>query len=193
MDRESEVAGNNGKQNIAAMTIRMVFVSIICAAALAVQGYAQDAATVAQAAVDARFAAMKGCLPMPVGNGTIASRFGRYPNRLAPKVIEEHYGMEIQTQPGTEAMSVFDGEVVSVFTVAESSVVIVRHGSFFSVYNNLAAVCVAKGQVVKAGDGIGVVDINDDGQPAMQFQLWKAGGKKGNKMLDPEYWLAVGR
>ena len=162
-------------------------------AAQAVQGYAQDADHIAQAAIDARFAAMKGCLPMPVCNGTIASRFGRYPNRIAPKVIEEHYGMEIQTQPGTEAMSVFDGEVASVITVAESSVVIVKHGSFFSVYNNLAAVCVTKGQKIKAGDGVGIVDINDDGQPTMQFQLWKAGGKKGNKMLDPEYWLAVAR
>ena len=72
-------------------------------------------------------------------------------------------------------------EVSAVFGYAGTTVVIIRHGNYLSVYCDLASVSVSRGQKVSARQNIG--RLGSDG--TMQFQL-----RKGAAKLNPESWLA---
>ena len=89
-------------------------------------------------------------------------------------------GIDIKGQPGAQVRAVFDGEVSAVFGYAGTTVVIIRHGSYLSVYCELASVSVSRGQKVSARQTIG--RVGSDG--LMQFQL-----RNGNTKLNPELWL----
>lgn len=90
-------------------------------------------------------------------------------------------GIDIKGQPGSAVRSVFDGEVSAVFGYGGTSVVIIKHGSYLSVYCDLASVSVSRGQKVSARQTIG--RVGSDGM--MQFQL-----RRGTVKLNPEGWLA---
>ena len=66
------------------------------------------------------------------------------------------------------------------FGYAGTTVVLIRHGSYLSVYCELASVSVSRGQKVSARQTIG--RVGSDG--LMQFQL-----RNGNTKLNPELWL----
>ena len=90
-------------------------------------------------------------------------------------------GIDIKGQPGATVRCIFDGEVSAVMGYGGTTVVIVRHGTYLSVYCDLASVSVSRGQKVSARQTIG--RVGSDG--VMQFQL-----RKGNEKLNPERWLA---
>ena len=90
-------------------------------------------------------------------------------------------GIDIKGQPGASVRAIFDGEVSAVFGYAGTTVVIIRHGNYLSVYCDLASVSVSRGQKVSARQNIG--RLGSDG--TMQFQL-----RKGAAKLNPESWLA---
>ena len=69
----------------------------------------------------------------------------------------------------------------AVFGYGGTSVVIIKHGSYLSVYCDLASVSVSRGQKVSARQTIG--RVGSDG--LMQFQL-----RRGTVKLNPEGWLA---
>jgi septal ring factor EnvC (AmiA/AmiB activator) len=132
------------------------------------------------------FEGNKGKMYWPVERGYISDHFGVHPHPLAPKVMIENYGIDIQTTPDATAKAVFEGTVTSVSTV-ENMMVLIRHGDYMTVYNNLKSVSVTKGQHVNTNQPIGVVANNDEGEPTLKFQIWKM-GKKAIK-LNPEQWL----
>lgn len=90
-------------------------------------------------------------------------------------------GIDIKGQPGATVRSIFEGEVSAVFSYSGTTVVIVRHGNYLSVYCDLASVSVSRGQKVSARQTLGRVGS----EGVMQFQL-----RKGNSLLNPESWLA---
>ena len=59
-------------------------------------------------------------------------------------------------------------------------VVMVRHGSYISVYCNLRSVSVHRGQQVSTRQALGTVGADN----VLQFQL-----RKGTAKLNPEAWL----
>jgi septal ring factor EnvC (AmiA/AmiB activator) len=63
-----------------------------------------------------------------------------------------------------------------------------RHGSYLSVYSNLASVSVQAGQKVDTRQEIGTVftDKEDDNKTVLKFQLRHEYNK-----LDPEQWIGT--
>ena len=93
-------------------------------------------------------------------------------------------GVSYRGQSGAKARTVFNGEVSAVFSLAGKKNVLVRHGSYISVYCNLSSVCVRKGQQVKTRDVLGTVAGDGSGGFVLQFQL-----RKETTLLNPEKWL----
>jgi len=125
----------------------------------------------------------RGRLPVPItGPYRLYRRFGL--NRIAPGVTLDNKGVHYMGQDGARARSVWDGEVSAIFEMAGSKHVLVRHGSYISVYSGLSSVIVHKGQHVKARDIIGTVASDDQGQRLLQFQLRRETAK-----LNPEVWV----
>jgi septal ring factor EnvC (AmiA/AmiB activator) len=139
-------------------------------------------------ALASNFEGNRGKLYWPVAQGYISDRFGVH--KISTYIDINNDGIDIRTNAGAAARAVFDGTVSSVFTVEGAQIVIIQHGNYFTVYNNLASVSVTRGQAVKALQTIGSVGENDEGFPTIKFQIWKSnGGKKGQAKLDPEQWI----
>ena len=129
------------------------------------------------------FEGNRGRLPMPiVGGYKIVHRFGTNTvTDVKGHVTLDKKGIDIKGQPGAQVRAIFDGEVTAVFGYGGTSVVIVKHGSYLSVYCDLASVSVSRGQHVSTKQTIG--RVGSDGM--MQFQL-----RRGTAKLNPEGWLA---
>ncbi len=132
------------------------------------------------------FESNKGKLPVPItGPYLIVGRFGVQEVAGMKNVKLNNLGIDIQGEKGCQARVVFDGEVSSVFQQGKGQIgVLVRHGSYISVYCNLAETGVKKGDKLKTGDTIGKVQTSDDGTYVLHFQLHKE-----NVKLDPSQWL----
>ena len=79
----------------------------------------------------------------------------------------------------------YDGEVSAIFTVAGLYNVIVRHGSYMSVYCNLSSVSVKRGQRVSTRQSLGTVARDASGAYTLHFQLRQETAK-----LNPEAWIS---
>lgn len=127
----------------------------------------------------------KGRLPMPItGSYAIVSRFGQYAVAGLKNVKLDNKGIDIKGQKGAQARSIFDGEVSAVFQFGGYTNVLVRHGSYISVYCNLASTTVKQGQKLKTHDPIGTVATDASGNTILHFQL-----RKETTKLNPEQWL----
>lgn len=127
----------------------------------------------------------KGRLPVPItGQYRISGRFGRYNVPGLKNVTLDNKGVNYVGKPGARARCIFDGEVTAVFQFSGSKNVLVRHGSYISVYCNLSSVIVRKGQKLKARDLIGTVQTDESGNCILHFQL-----RKETTKLNPEAWI----
>ena len=129
------------------------------------------------------FEGNRGRLPMPiVGGYKIVHRFGTNTvTDVKGHVTLDKKGIDIKGQPGAQVRAIFNGVVTAVFGYGGTSVVIIKHGSYLSVYCDLASVSVSRGQQVSTKQAIG--RVGSDG--VMQFQL-----RRGSAKLNPEGWLA---
>ncbi len=125
----------------------------------------------------------RGNLPWPVDKATVTSGFGRQKIE-GTSIIEDNIGLTIQTVPGTNVKAVFDGTVTTVYDVAGSQAVTIKHGKYFTTYYNLSSVNVSKGTAVKMGQAIGKAAQNDDGDGEIIFVV-----NIESKFVDPEDWL----
>lgn len=127
----------------------------------------------------------KGRLPVPItGQYMIGNRFGLYNVPGLKNVRLENKGVNYVGKPGARARAVFDGEVSAVFQFGGTNNVLVRHGSYISVYCNLSSVIVAKGQKVRGKDVLGTVANDGSGNCVLHFQL-----RKETTKLNPEGWI----
>jgi septal ring factor EnvC (AmiA/AmiB activator) len=131
--------------------------------------------------ISGNFESNRGRLPMPItGAYRIVSHFGQYNVEGLHNVTLDNKGINIKGESGAQARSIFDGEVSGVFSFGGTMVVMVRHGSYISVYCNLASVNVHRGQRVSTRQALGRVGTDN----ILQFQLRKETAK-----LNPESWL----
>ena len=131
--------------------------------------------------ISGSFESNRGRLPIPVTGGyRIVSHFGQYNVEGLRNVTLDNKGINIKAEPGAQARSIYDGEVSAVFSFGGSVVVMVRHGSYISVYCNLASVNVRRGQKVTTRQPLGRIGQDN----ILQFQLRKETAK-----LNPESWL----
>ena len=127
----------------------------------------------------------RGRLPVPItGQYMVGSRFGLYNVPGMKGVQLDNKGTNYVGRPGARARAVFDGVVTSVFQFAGTRNVLVRHGSYISVYCNLSSTIVSKGQKVRARDILGTVANDGDGNCTLHFQL-----RKETLKLNPEAWI----
>ncbi|MEY3159720.1 MAG: hypothetical protein RLZZ49_1200, partial [Bacteroidota bacterium] len=125
----------------------------------------------------------RGNLPWPVEKATVTAGFGRQKIE-GTSIIEDNIGLTIQTVPGSNVKAVFDGTVATVYDVAGSQTITIKHGKYFTTYYNLSSVNVSKGSVVKMGQPIGKAAQNDDGDGEIIFVV-----NVESKFVDPEDWL----
>lgn len=131
--------------------------------------------------ISGNFESNRGRLPMPItGSYRIVSHFGQYNVEGLHNVTLDNKGINIKGEQGAQARSIFDGEVSGVFSFGGTMVVMVRHGSYISVYCNLASVNVHRGQRVSTRQSLGRVGTDN----ILQFQL-----RKETSKLNPEHWL----
>ncbi|MCD8302348.1 MAG: peptidoglycan DD-metalloendopeptidase family protein [Prevotellaceae bacterium] len=126
----------------------------------------------------------KGRLPVPItGQYMIAAHYASNVSG-SKNVTLQNKGTNYMGKSGARARAVFDGEVSAVFSLGGMKNVLVRHGSYISVYCNLSSVIVAKGQKVKARDLLGTVANDGTGNYMLHFQL-----RKETTVLNPEQWV----
>lgn len=145
------------------------------------------ALTPAEKTLSANFVGNKGKLPWPVERGVIASSFGKHASVVSDKVTVTNNGIDIATTENAQARAVFDGEVANVTKLAgANTVVIIRHGEYFTVYSNLENVTVKRGDKVKTKQGIGTVHTNKtEGKTELHFELLKEQSRQ-----NPANWLS---
>ncbi|MBU0765784.1 MAG: peptidoglycan DD-metalloendopeptidase family protein, partial [Bacteroidetes bacterium] len=129
----------------------------------------------------------KGRLPWPTERGEITSTFGEHEHPVLHGIKVRNNGVDISTQKGAIARAVFEGEVRQVLEIpGADKVVIIRHGSYLSVYQNLDNVFVSTGDKIKAKQSLGTIHTKgSDNTTTLQFQIWQESTK-----LDPALWLS---
>ncbi|MGE5421133.1 MAG: murein hydrolase activator EnvC family protein [Chloroflexota bacterium] len=140
-----------------------------------------------QKLIGENFAENKGRLPWPVEKGLITSRFGIQTNPVLKYVQEQNYGIEITSSGKVSARSVFKGEVTRVSSIQGSNMtVIIKHGKYYTVYNNLVNVKVKPGDRVDTKQYIGEVysDPGSDNNCVLEFMIYET------NFHDPEAWIA---
>ena len=124
-------------------------------------------------ALSGEFQSNKGRLPWPVSTGFISGKFGEQPHPLNSRVLINNTGVDIRTKENSEVRAVFKGEVVSViYDPAIKNAVMLKHGSYYTVYANIKEIFVSKGDVVQTQESIGLVDSRN-GLSELHFEVWK--------------------
>lgn len=145
------------------------------------------ALTPAEKSLSTSFVSNKGKLPWPVERGVISSSYGKHASSVSSKVTVTNNGIDIATQAGATARAVFNGEVASVTKLTGSNtVVIIRHGEYFTVYSNLENVTVKRGDKVKTKQNLGTVHTSKtENKTELHFELLKQQVRQ-----NPANWLS---
>jgi septal ring factor EnvC (AmiA/AmiB activator) len=145
------------------------------------------ALTPEQGLVGADFRKNKGRLPWPVEKGIITVGFGlqEVPGLRGSSV--QNNGVDITSAPGTEVRAIFEGEVTKVFAILGANyTVLIRHGEFLSVYQNLVNVRVKTGDKVVTKQRLGEAFTDQtDHVAAVHFEVWQE-----RTILNPEDWIS---
>ncbi len=137
--------------------------------------------------VSSQFSGNKGRLPWPTATGKITEHFGRHKHPTLEYVEVESNGVEIATIKGAKARAIFDGTVSKIVLIpGRNTAVLIKHGNYYTVYDNLISVTVKAGQQVKAKQEIGTIYTDPEtNSTVIQLQIWQELEK-----LDPEQWLS---
>jgi septal ring factor EnvC (AmiA/AmiB activator) len=132
------------------------------------------------------FRANRGKLPWPVEKGIVSLPYGDQPHPQFSSLTVHNSGVEITTDQGASARAVFGGEVISVFVLSPvNKAVLIQHGDYFTVYQNLSSVYVSKGDKVSIKQSIGKIRTNGDtGKTVIKFII-----KQNTTYNNPASWL----
>ncbi len=129
----------------------------------------------------------RGKLPWPVDKGIITVGFGNneVPGLRGSSVMNN--GIDISSAPGTQVRAVFEGEVTKVFAILGANyTVLIRHGAYLSVYQNLVNVRVKTGDKVITKEVLGEAFSDENERVAeLHFEVWQE-----KEILNPEAWLS---
>nr|WP_315230630.1 peptidoglycan DD-metalloendopeptidase family protein [uncultured Flavobacterium sp.] len=118
------------------------------------------------------FRANKGKLPWPVEKGFVSLGYGKQPHPVYPTLVINNSGVEITTESGAYARSVFAGEVTNIIVLSPvNKAVMIQHGDCFTVYQNLSSVSVSKGDKVGIKQNLGKIRTNSDGKTVLKFTI----------------------
>ena len=137
-------------------------------------------------ALAVRFEQNKGKLPWPVESGLIVRRFGKQPHPIYSGNFINSTGIHIATKKGSNAEAIFNGEILAIQTQSEGKKsILIRHGNYISVYNNLETVYVSNGEKVSTGQSLGKIFTDRiTGKTKLIFVL-----SKNTTRLNPANWI----
>ena len=136
--------------------------------------------------VSDNFKANKGRLPWPVEKGAIALGYGDQPHPVFRSLMVHNSGIEISTESGSSARAVFTGEVAQVQQITPlKKAVLIKHGDFFTIYQNLSTVSVQVGDKVSAKQSLGKIRTDGDGRTILKFLV-----SQNSAYFNPTSWLS---
>lgn len=141
-----------------------------------------------QKLIGENFAENKGRLPWPVEKGIITSQFGIQKHPVLKYVTENNIGIEITSLGKTAVRSIFKGEVAKVFSIPGANMtVIIRHGKYLTVYQNVVDLKIKQGDKVETKQVIGNVfcETENGNKAILKFMIFEEKEK-----LDPESWIS---
>lgn len=137
--------------------------------------------------VSDNFKANKGSLPWPVEKGAITLGYGDQPHPVFKSLMVHNSGIEISTESGASARAVFAGEVAQVQQITPlKKAVLIKHGDFFTIYQNLSSVNVQVGDKVSAKETLGKIRTDADGQTILKFLV-----SQNSVYFNPTSWLSA--
>ncbi|WP_244289520.1 murein hydrolase activator EnvC family protein [Flavobacterium tiangeerense] len=133
------------------------------------------------------FRSNRGRLPYPVEKGFISLGYGNQTHPMFNTITVHNSGVEITTDKAANARAVFGGEVTSVIVISPvNKAVMIQHGDYFTVYQNLSSVSVSKGDKVSIKQSIGRVRTNGEtGKTIIKFLILQ-----NTTYNNPEGWLS---
>ncbi|MDR6299856.1 murein hydrolase activator EnvC family protein [Mesonia maritima] len=137
-------------------------------------------------ALAANFTANKGKLPWPVKSGLVAMKYGRNPHPIVKTLSIQSNGVRIETNEKEPVRVVFEGTVFKIQAIpGANKAILVRHGDYITVYNNLAEIDVEVGDKLSTNQIIGRVGRHTStGRPTLTFLIYK-----NTQTLDPALWI----
>jgi septal ring factor EnvC (AmiA/AmiB activator) len=134
-------------------------------------------------AASADFVQNKGRLSWPVYYRSVSREYGLYTHSSGGQ--NRNYGIDLNCAAGATVNAVFNGTVARIFTAPNGSKgVIIRHGSYMTVYAGLGTVSVSQGSKVSTRQAIGTVYSSGEETSEFSFQVWC-----GKDALNPRHWL----
>lgn len=146
-----------------------------------------DQLTPEEKLISDNFRGNKGKLPWPVERGIITGKYGVHPHPVLKQITVDNDGVDIATVRGAKARALFEGEVRKVFAIlGKKYAVIIRHGDFLTVYQNLVGLKVKQGDQVKAKQILGTVYTEEEtNNTILHIEIWKE-----RTIQNPEDWLS---
>lgn len=141
-----------------------------------------------EAIISGDFARNYGKIPWPTQKGVVITTYGEQNHPVLKGIKVLNTGIDISTEEGAEIRAIFDGEVRDIWSIkGKNMAVIIKHGEYYSVYQNLIQVKVKIGDRVKTKDPIGTVytDKQEGNNAVLHFEIWK-----GAERQNPELWIA---
>ena len=137
--------------------------------------------------LSSNFESNRGKLGWPVSRGVIKGKFGKRRSLTDNAITQNYKSIYIATETNSDVKAVFDGTVSKIHVMKRGNpTILIRHGSYFSVYMNLSEVNVKQGDKIKTGQVIGKVFSNkSSGETLLGFRIYK-----NDQVLNPEPWLA---
>lgn len=130
------------------------------------------------------FEVQKGYLEWPVKNSVIISSFGEKKHPVYDKITIRNDGINFLVPAFSEVNVVYDGEVSKIVSLPTNQfAIIIKHGTYFTVYSGLDHIKVESGDVVQKGDVIGNFE-NYENKLILNFQIWQ-----GTNKINPYHWL----
>ena len=128
----------------------------------------------------------KGKLPWPGRECVLVSNFGVHNHFLIKSVMVKEDGIKISIPKDGDVLAIFDGVVTKVMYMPGSNMtILIKHGDYFSVYNNVINVTVNPGDKVTTRQKIGTIySGNGDNSNILGFRINEDGS-----WVDPIYWL----
>ncbi|MGG5506611.1 MULTISPECIES: murein hydrolase activator EnvC family protein [unclassified Myroides] len=132
------------------------------------------------------FKANRGKLPWPVEKGYISLAYGDQPHPVQTHLTIHNSGVEITTEANAKARAIFEGEVLQVQVLSGGNkAVLIQHGDYITVYQNLRDVTIKKGDKVSLKQTIGTINTNSTGKTVLKFLL-----SHNSNIDNPQNWLS---
>lgn len=149
-----------------------------------VSGSTEKPGKVYSDAASADFVKNKGKLPWPVYYKSVSQEYGLVRRESGGE--NRSLGIFLNCTPGASVRAVFDGTVVAVKTspYGKGSVIMVKHGSYLTVYAGVDNVTVKSGSKVTGGQTIGKVTQGEESTSEFAFMIWC-----NQVFQNPRHWL----